>query len=79
MVKKKRPFHKLTVKIFEKGITQADLARSFGVSQTSVTRRFNGTIPWDLDWVYFVCDMLGIPYIEIPLYFPPKIVKGSST
>ena len=78
-MKKKEPFHKLTVKMLDECVTQADLAKTFGVSQTSVTRRFNGTIPWDLDWVYIVCDMLGIPYIEIPLYFPPKIVKGSST
>lgn len=77
MVKKNRLFHKLTVKMLDEGVTQADLAKTFGVSQTAVTRRFNGKNQWELDWVYTTCDMLGIPYIEIPLYFPPKIVKGS--
>ena len=75
---KKRLFHKLTVKMLDEGVTQADLVKQFGVSATSVTRRFNGSLPWELDWVYTTCDLLGVPYEEIPTYFPPTIVKGSA-
>ena len=77
-MKKNRPFHKLTVKMLDEGVTQADLAKAFGTSTASVSRRFSGSLPWDLDWVYTTCDLLGVPYIDIPFYFPPKIVKGSA-
>lgn len=63
-------YHKLKVKMFADGITQADLAMQMGVSKTFISHRFTKVVKWDLDTVYAVCDVLNIPYEEIPTYFP---------
>lgn len=63
-------YHKLKVKMFADGITQADLAAEMGVSKTFISHRFTKVVKWDLDTVYAVCDALNIPYEEIPTYFP---------
>lgn len=63
-------YHKLKVKMFADGITQADLAKEMGVSKTFISHRFTKNVKWDLDTVYEVCDVLGIPYEEISSYFP---------
>jgi DNA-binding Xre family transcriptional regulator len=63
-------YHKLKVKMFADGITQADLAAEMGVSKTFISHRFTKVVKWDLDTVYAVCDVLNIPYEEIPTYFP---------
>jgi hypothetical protein len=29
-----------------------------------------GRKPWNIEEIYTLCDMLDIPYVEIPDYFP---------
>ena len=63
-------YHKLKVKMFADGVTQGDLAKAMGVSKTFISHRFTKVVKWDLDTVYEVCDVLGIPYNEISSYWP---------
>lgn len=65
-----KTYHKLKCRMFERGVTQHDIAAEIGVTQAWVNRRFTNRTPWSLQDVYAVCDILAIPYSEIGSYWP---------
>ena len=46
------------------------LCEKLGRSVCYFSARLNGKKPWDLEDVYNLCDILRIPYDEIPKFFP---------
>jgi len=46
------------------------LSAKLGRSKDYICERVSGRVPWDIWEVYLLCDLLSIPYSEIPVYFP---------
>jgi hypothetical protein len=63
-------FRKLKGLMFEMDIDQAYLCKHLGKSHTYVTPRMMGRMPWSMDDAYTICDLLEIPYDQMPIYFP---------
>jgi transcriptional regulator with XRE-family HTH domain len=63
-------FRKLKALMFESDIDQKYLCKKLGKSQNYVTPRMMGRQPWSMEDVYIICDLLKIPYEQIPVYFP---------
>ncbi len=51
-------------------LTQADVARTLGVAQPAVSKRFNGRTPWTDDEMYRILDLCRAQPEELHLYFP---------
>lgn len=67
-------FKKLKIAMFSHDVTQAFICKKLGLSQTYLTNRFNGSLPFTIEDIYNICDLLKIPYSEITDYFPKKCV-----
>lgn len=52
------------------GHNQGDLGFVIQKGKSYISERINGKKPWSIDEVYSICDWLGLPYAEIPRYFP---------
>lgn len=53
-----------------RGISQLKVASLLGYSQTALTKKLRGDIPWTLEDVYRVGMVLDIPTPELLDYFP---------
>ena len=49
---------------------QRDLARSLAMSETSLSHRMTGQVPWRVDEMYSVLRIIKASPDELPLYFP---------
>ena len=49
---------------------QRDLARALAMSETSLSHRMTGQVPWRVDGMYDVLRIIGAAPAELPLYFP---------
>ena len=49
---------------------QRDLARALAMSETSLSHRMTGQVPWRVDEMYYVLRIIGAAPAELPLYFP---------
>lgn len=49
---------------------QRDLARALVMSETSLSHRMTGQVPWRVDEMYDVLRIIGAAPAELPLYFP---------
>ncbi len=67
-----KKFAKLRALLHFKDISFGELSELFGVSNSTISLRMSGAVPWGIDEIYKVCEYLDIPYAEIPLYFPPN-------
>ena len=65
-------FKKLRVRMHECEKSQADIADKLELTPPTVSMHFNGRLQWKLWQVYAVCELLDIPYNEIPEYFPKE-------
>lgn len=63
-------FLKLRGRIEEMGADRKWLAKQLDVCPTYFSQRMTGKLPWSMDDVYRLCDVLRIPTEEIPVYFP---------
>lgn len=62
----------LSGKLRQLGIRQKDLAVNLGISKSQVSMRFNGWIPWKINEMYTIMDIIQAPPEELHIYFPPK-------
>ena len=60
---------KLHEKIKEKKHTYQTISYLIGISPASFSQRKVGTVPWTLDEVFQIMEILEIPYCEIQNYF----------
>ena len=49
---------------------QRDLARALAMSETSLSHRMTGQVPWRVDEMYDVLRIIGAAPAERPLYLP---------
>ena len=63
-------FRKLKTVMFSNDVTQAELSKVLGVSETYMTHRMTGRYPFTMDDAYKICDYLHLPYSELSTYFP---------
>ena len=49
---------------------QRDLARALTMSETSLSHRMTGQVPWRVDEMYSVLRIIKASPDELPLYFP---------
>ena len=49
---------------------QRDLARAPAMSETSLSHRMTGQVPWRVDVMYSVLRIIKASPDELPLYFP---------
>lgn len=49
---------------------QRDLARALAMSETSLSHRMTGQVPWRVDEMYSILRIIKASPDELPLYFP---------
>ena len=62
-------YSKLNGKIVEVLGTKKILAEKMGISYITMMHRVHSRMPFDQFEIVEVCDLLGIPYSDIPDYF----------
>ncbi|MBR2284602.1 MAG: helix-turn-helix transcriptional regulator [Ruminococcus sp.] len=65
---------KLKGRMRELSITQADVAKTLGIAQSTVNQKLNNTRPFDLDEAEKLSKLLGISDWEFGSYFFSKQV-----
>jgi hypothetical protein len=67
-----KPFCELRCEFVRHGYLQRDIAQKINCCQTLLSQKLMGDKPFSLPEVYILCDTLGIPEENIPMYFPRK-------
>ena len=68
-------FRLLKTTLFRDGIEQKYLCELMGYSQHYITERMTGRRGWSLEDIYFLMDLLNIPYDQMHIYFPKTDLK----
>ena len=66
-----RPFAKLRGEIAAHDISHSEFADGIGLSSCAVSQRLNCHKEWRLNEMYAAMDFFGLPYSQLPEYFPP--------
>lgn len=69
-------FRELRVAFLKRGYYSKDIAAALHMAAGGLSARLNGKTPWNLSEIYEICDLLKIPYSEIPAYFPKEDVMA---
>ncbi len=48
-----------------RGRTQSDIATALGISQTAISRRLSGFVPWDVNELELVATALDVPLADL--------------
>lgn len=62
-------YSKLRGKIKEVCGTQDIFAERLGIGRVSLSQRLNNLLEFTQEEMYKACEILGIPLIELPVYF----------
>ena len=62
-------YAKLRARIKEKFATEGNFAEALGMSQNSVSRKFNDKVQFSSNDIRTWCDLLDIPIEDAGLYF----------
>lgn len=65
-----RKYSYLSGRLRQLEMTQTDLGRKLGLSQSAVSSRFNGNHPWNSEEMYLILDLCRAQPEELHLYFP---------
>ena len=65
-----KPMHKLRARMMETDVEREDCVKAIGCSTGYWSARMMERRYFDLGEVYTLCDLLKIPYEQIPEYFP---------
>lgn len=69
-------YGKLLGRLRERGLTQADLAQSVGISAVTLNKKLKGYSEFTQSEIQSICGALDIPDSEIAVYFfTPKLKK----
>ena len=60
----------LSGKLRQLDIRHKDLANILDMSAASVSHRFVGRIPWSIEEMYQIMDLIKAPYDQLHIYFP---------
>lgn len=67
-------YRKLRGKIKEVCGTQDAFAEQLGIGRVSLSQRLNNTLEFTQAEIYKACEILGIPLVDLNLFFFTKIV-----
>lgn len=67
-------YDKLRGKIREVCGTQDSFAEQLGIGRVSLSQRLNNQLEFSQDEIFRSCDVLGVKYEEIPIYFFTRTV-----
>lgn len=70
MSKNLKYFRKLKTLMFDKEVDQTYIAEKAGKSKGYISNRFQGKLPFSMDDVYTIIEILEIPQEEALTYFP---------
>lgn len=59
------------------GMTNSDVAAKLQLTPFSISNRFCGRNPWDINEMYQIMDMFHLPYDQLHIYFPPNGIAQS--
>lgn len=62
-------YSKLRGKIKEICGTQDVFAEKLGIGRVSLSQRLNNLLEFSQEEMYRACEILGIPLVELPVYF----------
>ena len=65
--------------LYLKEIEQKEVCEAIGKSQSYLTPRVKGRLPFTLDDAYIICDLPDTPYSEIPIIFRRSAAAGGDT
>ena len=68
-------YYRIRTRMREKKIKVRDLAAMTGIPATSLSKRLNNVIVWNIDECYSVLDALEVDRRELVRYFPPENVE----
>ena len=66
----RKSFRLIKSKMIEKDITQIYLSELIGKSSFYIMERMTGRRGWTMEDMYFLMDLLHIPYDQMHIYFP---------
>lgn len=61
----RRVAEKVRAEVRRKGLTQCYLAQQLGTSQPFISRRLSGRVPFDVDDLAKIAELLDIPITEL--------------
>lgn len=70
---KRREYRKVKTLMFEKNITQVDMANKLGIGISSLNRKLNGQNVWKLHEAKMISEMFGLPIED--LFFAIEVAK----
>ena len=82
MAKNLKYFRKLKTLMFDQEVDQTYIAEKAGKSIGYISNRFQGKLPFSMDDVYTIIEILEIPQEEALTYFPKGGIsekKGAKT
>lgn len=62
-------YSKLRGRIVEKYGSQINFAKAMGMSETTLSYRMTGKLPWSQDEMVMAMDLLAVPIEEVADYF----------
>ena len=62
-------YNKLRGRIVEKYGSQINFAKAMGMSETTLSYRMTGKLPWSQDEMVMAMDLLSVPIEEVADYF----------
>lgn len=65
-------YSKLLGKIKENGLTQEQLAKKIGKNNGTLSQKLNGRSSFTASEMISICEILGIPFKDIGIYFFAK-------
>lgn len=65
-----RRYSYLSGRLRQLELTQTDVGKTLGLSQTAISQRFNGRTSWSSDEMYKILDLCRARPEELHLYFP---------
>lgn len=69
-------YRNLRAELTRQGLQIGDLGRAIDKCHSSVSLRMCGHTPFTMEEAYTIMDFLGLPYLDLPKYFPPKGIDG---
>lgn len=69
-------YRKLRAEMFAQEKKMPDIQKVISRGSSYVSACFNGKNEFTMAEAYLILDMLGLPYLDLPKYFPPAGIDG---
>lgn len=69
-------YRKLRAEMFAQDKKMPDVQKAIGRGSSYVSACFTGKNDFSLAEAYLILDLLCLPYLDLPKYFPPNGIDG---